>query len=91
LLRSRDVPQEQLVALADAQHLILSSDRRSFALLAARFPGGLAGEFFLGMAEGEGIALGKLRGLSGWLGLTDPDLIGYEPQPGTQSYPAFVA
>lgn len=91
LLRSRHVPRERLAALAGAQHLIVSSDRRSFAVLAARFPGGLAGEFFLGLAEGEGLALRKLRALSGWLGLTDAQVGGYEPQPGTQAYPAFVA
>jgi hypothetical protein len=91
LLRTRDVPRERLAVLAGAQHMIVSSDRRSFAVLAARFPGGLAGEFFLGMAEGEGVALRKLRGLSEWLGMTDAQVVGYEPDPGTQAYPAFVA
>jgi hypothetical protein len=70
-LRTRDVPEERLRALAGEQHAIVSSDRRSFAQLAARFPSGLAGAFFLGMAEGEGVALDKLRGLADWLGMTD--------------------
>lgn len=74
LLRTRDVPRERLAAFAGAQHMIVSSDRRSFAVLAARFPGGLAGELFLGMAEGEGLALRKLKGLGDWLGLTDAEL-----------------
>jgi thiaminase len=91
LLRSRDVPPERLAALAGAQHMIVSSDRRSFAVLAARFPGGLAGEFFLNLAEGEGVALRRLRGLREWLGMTDAEVVGYEPDPGTQAYPAFVA
>jgi thiaminase len=90
-LRARDVPRERLRALAGEQHAIVSSDRRSFAQLATRFPAGLAGEFFLGMAESEGLALGKLRGLADWLGLTDDDLGAYEPHPGAQAYPAFVA
>ena len=90
-LRARDVPWERLRALAAEQHAIVSSDRRSFAQLAARFPLGLAGEFFLGMAESEGLALGKLRGLADWLGLTDDDLRAHEPHPGAQAYPAFVA
>ena len=60
-------------------------------MLAARFPSGLAGEFFLGMAEGEGVALDKLRGLADWLGMTDDELHAHEPHPGTQAYPAFVA
>jgi thiaminase len=90
-LRAGDVPDERLRALAGEQHAIVSSDRRSFAQLAARFPLGLAGEFFLGMAEGEGVALDKLRGLADWLGLTDDELRAHEPHPGAQAYPAFVA
>lgn len=90
-LRARDVPEERLRALAAEQHAIVSSDRRSFAQLAARFPSGLAGEFFLGMAEGEGVALDKLRGLADWLGLTDAELRAHEPHPGAQAYAAFVA
>ena len=90
-LRSREVADERLRALAGAQHAIVSSDRRSFAVLAARFPSGLAGEFFLGMAEGEGVALDKLRGLADWLGMTDDELRAHEPHPGAQAYPAFVA
>jgi thiaminase len=90
-LRARAVPEERLRALAAEQYAIVSSDRRSFAQLAARFPSGLAGEFFLGMAQGEGVALVKLRGLADWLGLTDQDLGAYEPHPGAQVYPSFVA
>jgi thiaminase len=90
-LRTRDVPEARLRALAGEQHAIVSSDRRSFAQLAARFPSGLAGAFFLGMAEGEGVALDKLRGLCDWLGMTEAELRAYEPHPGAQAYPAFVA
>ncbi|MGH8571632.1 MAG: transcriptional regulator, partial [Gammaproteobacteria bacterium] len=86
-LRARDVPDERLRALAGEQHTIVSSDRRSFAQLAARFPAGHAGEFFLGMAESEGLALDKLRGLADWLSLTDDDLRAHEPHPGAQAYP----
>lgn len=91
LLRARSVPPERLRALVGEQKLIVASDRRSFAQLAARFPSGLAGEWFLGMAQGEGTALGLLRGLTGWLGVTDEQLRDYEPLPGAQAYPAFVA
>jgi thiaminase len=90
-LRARAVPDERLRALAGEQHAIVSSDRRSFAQLAARFPAGLAGHFFLGMAEGEGEALGRLRDLAGWLGLSEDEMRGHEPHPGAQAYPAFVA
>jgi thiaminase len=90
-LRARDVPLDRLRALAGEQHAIVSSDRRSFALLATRFPSGLAGEFFLGMAQSEGLALDKLRGLADWLSLTGDDLRAHEPHPGAMAYPAFVA
>ncbi|MGH3775897.1 MAG: transcriptional regulator [Pseudonocardiaceae bacterium] len=90
-LRARDVPRERLRDLTGEQHAIVSSDRRSFAQLATRFPAGPAGEFFLGMAESEGLALDKLRGLADWLSLTDDDLRAHEPHPGAQAYPAFVA
>ena len=90
-LRAGEVPDERLRALAGEQHAIVSSDRRSFAQLAVRFPSGLAGGFFLGMAEGEGAALDKLRGLSDWLGMTDDELRAHEPHPGARAYPAFVA
>jgi TENA/THI-4/PQQC family len=91
LLRARAVPEDRLRALAAEQHAIVSSDRRSFAHLTARFPGGHAGEFFLGLAAGEGVALGKLQGLAGWLELSEDKLRAYEPRPGAQSYPSYVA
>jgi thiaminase len=90
-LRAGEVPVERLRALAAEQYAIVSSDRRSFAQLAARYPSGPAGAFFLDMAVGEGVALGKLRGLADWLGVTDDQLRDHEPHPGAQAYPAFVA
>ncbi|HKS44924.1 MAG TPA: transcriptional regulator [Amycolatopsis sp.] len=91
LLGRRAIPDDRLRALAAEEHTIVHSDRRSFAQLAARFPDGPSGEFFLALAEGEGIALRKLRGLAEWLDLTGDDLHTYEPLPGAQAYPAFVA
>ena len=52
---------------------------------------GLPGAFFLGMAEGKGVAPGKLRGLCAWLGMTDDKLRAYEPHPGAHAYAAFLA
>ncbi|MDT2009317.1 transcriptional regulator [Rhodococcus opacus] len=91
LLRAKDIPHDGLCALAAEQHLVVSSDRRSFAQLAARFPAGRSGEFFLDMAQGEGVALDRLRGLMDWLQLTEDELVSYEPRPGARAYPAFVA
>jgi hypothetical protein len=46
--------EESLRAFAGAQYTILRSDRRSFAHLAARFPEGAAGDFFIGLAQAGG-------------------------------------
>lgn len=90
-LRAREIAGPRLRALAAEQYAIVSGDRRSFAHLAARFPVGNAGGFFLDMAQSEGLALDKLRGLADWLELTEDELAAHEPHPGTQAYPAFVA
>ncbi|MDV6012338.1 transcriptional regulator [Haloechinothrix sp. LS1_15] len=90
-LRRGEVSTELLRALAGEQHVIISSDRRSFSQLATRFSSGLGGDFFLGMAEGEGIALGKLGTFADWLGMSSDDFRQYEPRPGAHAYPAYVA
>ena len=90
-LEAGAVTNEQLRAFVCEQQRVLSSDRRSFVELAARYPHDPAGAFFLGMAAGEGEALGLLASFSAALGLTAADVAAYEPRPGCQSYPAFVA
>jgi hypothetical protein len=52
------VPRDRVGDFADEQYAILSSDRRSFTVLAARFPQSPGGDLFLGLAEGERQALG---------------------------------
>ncbi len=47
LLEAGGVPRERLTWLAGEQFRIVGSDRRSFALLAARFPDPPAGDMFL--------------------------------------------
>lgn len=81
------VAEGSLRAFAAEQRAIIASDRRSFAQLAARFPEPPAGDFFLEMAEGEGEALRRLAPFADAVGAGDE----YEPQPGCQAYPAYVA
>jgi hypothetical protein len=83
--------EESLRAFAGEQYTILRSDRRSFAYLAARFPDRPAGDFFIGLAQGEGEALERLSALAASLGSDEGGLIGYEPKPGCQAYTAFVS
>jgi thiaminase len=85
------VPRARLRDFAGEQYAVVSSDRRSFAVLAARFPQPPPGDLFLGLAAGEGQALGHLVAFAGALGLDEDELRAYEPHPRAQAYPAFVA
>ncbi|SFQ40190.1 Thiaminase [Actinomadura madurae] len=91
LLETGDLPQERLVWLAGEEYRIVSSDRRSFALLAARFPDSPAGDLFLGLAQGEGQALTLLGDFAAVLGESEKNLSAYEPKPFAQAYPAYLA
>jgi thiaminase len=85
------VERDRLAALAGEQWTIIASDRRAFGFLASRFSRGLAGDFFLSMALGEGEALSLLRTYADWAGLDEAALERYEPRPGCQAYTAFVS
>jgi hypothetical protein len=89
-LAERRVPTGSLERLAGEQHSIISGDRRSFAYLASRYPQGPAGDLFLGLAQGEGAALGHLAGFASWLEMDTAALDAYEPLPGCQAYTAYV-
>jgi thiaminase len=91
LLEAGRVPAERLAALAGEQYHIVGSDRRSFALLASRFPEPPAGEVFLALAGGENEALRLLAGFAGALGWGEEELRAYRPRPLAQAYPAFLA
>lgn len=91
LLETGDVPRERLGWLAGEEYRIVGSDRRSFALLAARFPGSPSGDLFLGLAQGEGQALTLLGDFAAALGKSEKHLMTYEPKPLAQAYPAYLA
>ena len=91
LLEAGGVPRERLTWLAGEQFRIVGSDRRSFALLAARFPDPPAGEMFLSLAQGELHALRLLADFAAALGWGERDLRAYEPRPLAQAYPAYLA
>jgi hypothetical protein len=91
LLEAGGVPRGRLTWLAGEQFRIVGSDQRSFALLAARFPGPPAGEMFLSLAQGELHALRLLADFADALGWSERDLRAYEPRPLAQAYPAYLA
>jgi hypothetical protein len=82
---------EALAALAAEQHRIISSDWRSFLVLASRSTDPAAGGFFLDLAQGEVLALDKLAQFAAACGLDEQALREYEPRAGCQAYPSYVA
>jgi thiaminase len=90
LLEAGRLPKAALTALAGELYRLVRSDRRSFALLASRFPSPPAGDLFLSMAEGEGQALRLLLDFAAALGMDEQQLAAHEPAPFAQAYPAFL-
>jgi hypothetical protein len=90
-LEAGRVPERSLASFVGEQYTILTSDRRSFASLAARFPAPPAGDLFLELAGGEGEAIARLLALSAHLGLDEGALGDYEPEAGAHAYTAYVA
>lgn len=82
---------EALAALAAEQQRIVTSDWRSFLALALRTADPAAGGFFLDLAQGEVLALEKLAQFAAACGLDEQALRDYEPRPGCQAYPSYVA
>lgn len=86
-LEAGEVSREELADLAGELYRLVGSDRRSFALLAARFPEPL----FLSMACGEDEAQRLLLDFAAAIGVGTADLSAHEPRPLAQAYPAFLA
>ncbi|MEU9133062.1 transcriptional regulator [Kitasatospora sp. NPDC048540] len=92
LIGSGAAPIDVLRRIAGEEYRIVRSDRRAFAALAARFGGREpAAGLFLGLAAGEGQALGLLEGFAGAVGMDGAALRAYEPRPAAQSYPHHLA
>ncbi len=80
-----------VAALAAEEYHIIPSDRRSFLVLAARSSEPAVGEFFAELAGGENLALATVPALAAASGMDADGLRSYQPQPGCQAYPAYVA
>ncbi|MDT0612762.1 thiaminase II/PqqC family protein [Streptomyces lancefieldiae] len=91
LLEAGRISQGHLAALAGELYRLVSSDRRSFALAAVRFPDPTGDDLFLALAQGESEALRLLLGFAAGLGLDEERLRAYESEPLAQAYPAFLA
>ena len=89
-LEAGDVPAERLRDLAGELYRLVGSDRRSFAILAARFPEPPAGELYLVLAQGESEALRLLLDFARVLDVDESWLRAYEPRALAQAYPAYL-
>lgn len=90
-LETGHVPRERLRLFAGEQYHIIRSDLRSVALLVNRFGATESGPFFQAALGGEAQALEGLRAFAMALGMNEETLLAYEPAPGAQAYPAFMA
>ncbi|MDQ0711773.1 hypothetical protein QFZ55_001225 [Streptomyces luteogriseus] len=86
-------PLTTLAALALEQTWVIPADRRAFEFLAARGEATdpQAAAFFTALAEGEALAGGRLTAFTRACGVDGSGEASYEPLPGCQAYPAYVA
>ncbi|MEV6381815.1 transcriptional regulator [Streptomyces sp. NPDC051773] len=82
-----------LAVLALEQRLVIAADLRSFRHLAERsaVEEPAAAPFFEMLAEGEAVAARALGAYAEACGVDAERAVGYEPLPGCQAYPSYVA
>lgn len=91
LIAAGQAPRSALAALGAEEHRIVTSDWRSFLILAARCATPADGAFFTGLAHAEALVLPRLAAFATACGLDGPALADYQPVAGCQAYPAYVA
>src|SRR2546429_6158562 len=91
LIADGTAPRSVFATIAAEELHIVPSDWRSLLTLAARCDTPLARSYFGGIASGEEAALAKLGPLAAAAGLDDAAARSYEPRPGCQAYPAYLA
>lgn len=90
-LEAGRVSREALAAFAGEQLRIIPSDLRSFMMLAERYPDEPARGYLEGLVAGEQAALEALQHFAAAVGLDEHASRAYEPIPGCQAYPSYVA
>jgi hypothetical protein len=91
LIAAGTAPRSVFRLIAAEESRIVPSDWRSFLHLASRSEHLGTREYFAGLAQGEGLALGKLPALAAATGLDDEALRKYQPLAGCQAYPSFMS
>ncbi|MFE7900693.1 transcriptional regulator [Streptomyces sp. NPDC057424] len=93
LIAQGTAPRTILAALALEQATVIPADRRAFELLAVRSEATdpEAQAFFTTLAAGEALAGERLTAFARACDVDEVGEASYEPQPGCQAYPAYVA
>lgn len=82
---------ELITAVVAEEYSIIHSDMDSFSRMASRWDTAGGSHFFGDLAYGEALALPLVIDFAATAGLTEPDLVSYEPRPRSQTYPSRVA
>lgn len=90
-IEAKRFPIEKLRLFPGEQRYIISSDLRSIGLLINRHAHLPSRDYLLALLAGEAAALETLNDLAAALIMTSDELLTYEPMPGCQAYPAYVA
>ncbi|MEU6179877.1 transcriptional regulator [Streptomyces coeruleorubidus] len=88
-----EAARRTLAALALEQSWVIPADRRAFLHLAERSAATdpEAAAYFTTLAEGEALAGERLDAFTRACGVDEAEAASYEPLPGCQAYPAYVA
>jgi len=90
-LENGGITKDRLRLFAGEQFHIIRHDLRSFALLLSRQADPFVSRFLRGSVAYEAAALDALPGFAQALGMTQADLVAYEPLPEAHAYTAFLA
>lgn len=82
---------EKIAAVVAEEYSIIRSDLNSFRQMAARWDSPQGSHFFGDLAFGEELSQPLVLDFAATVGLTEADLIAYEPRPKGQTYPSRVA
>lgn len=82
---------EQIAAVVAEEYSIIHSDLNAFTQMAARWDSPNGSHFFGDLAFGEGLAAPLVLDFAANVGLSETDLIAYEPRPKGQTYASRVS
>ncbi|NUR00328.1 MAG: transcriptional regulator [Streptomyces sp.] len=92
LIARGEASRDTLATLALEQRWVIPADRRAFLHLAQRATEEPeAAAFFEMLADGEALAAERLQPFARACGIDEARTLAYEPLPGCQAYPSYVA